>query len=132
MLAPIYQGGSLKAQVEIRTLEQQEAVANYAQIALRAIGEVENALAASESLAARASLLTQALGDQTRALDLTQTRFRVGRTDRRAIEQQRLSVQGAQLALLNVKTDELMERVNLHLALGGRFEETQQQAEAAQ
>jgi multidrug efflux system outer membrane protein len=131
LLAPIYQGGALKAQVEIRTLEQKEAVADYARIALRAIGEVENSLAASQSLATRATLLTQALGDQTRALDLTETRFRVGRIDRRAVEQQRLSVEGARLALLNVKTEELAERVNLHLALGGSFELPQQQAEAS-
>ena len=129
LLAPLYQGGALNAQVEIRTLEQKEAVADYARIALRALNEVENSLAASQSLAARVDLLNQASREQTHALDLTQTRFRIGRIDQRAVEQQRLSVQGAQLALLNVQTEALMERVNLHLALGGSFELPQQQAE---
>ena len=121
LLAPIYQGGALKAQVEIRTLQQKEAVADYARIALRALGEVENALAASSSLATRAALLTDAFNEQTRALELTQTRFRIGRADRRAVEQQRLSAQNARMALHNVRTDELAGRVNLHLALGGAF-----------
>jgi outer membrane protein TolC len=130
LLAPLYQGGALTAKVEIRTLEQKEAVADYARIALRALSDVENSLAASQTLATRVSLLTDALSEQTRALDLTQTRFRVGRADMRAVEQQRLSTQNAQLALLAVRADELAARVNLHLALGGSFEVPQQQAEA--
>jgi outer membrane protein, multidrug efflux system len=130
VLAPIYQGGALTAKVQIRTLEQKEAVADYARIALRAIGDVENALAASESLAARADLLSRSVAEQTRALDLTQTRFRVGRADRRAVEQQQLSVHSARVALLNVRSDELAQRVNLHLALGGSFETPERQAEA--
>lgn len=130
VLAPIYQGGALTAKVQIRTLEQKEAVADYARIALRAIGDVENALAASESLAARADLLSRSVAEQTRALDLTQTRFRVGRADRRAVEQQQLTVHSARVALLNVRSDELAQRVNLHLALGGSFEEPERQAEA--
>ena len=122
LLAPIYQGGALTAKVQIRTLEQKEAVADYARIALRAIGEVENALAASSSLATQAQLLSESLAEQTRALELMETRYRVGRADGRAVEQQRLNLQTARLALLNVRSEELVERVNLHLALGGSFE----------
>src|SRR5688572_328843 len=122
LLAPIYQGGALTAKVQIRTLEQKEAVADYARIALRAIGEVENALAASSSLATQAELLSESVTEQARALELTETRFRIGRADRRAVEQQRLTLFAARIALLNVRSDELVERVNLHLALGGSFE----------
>lgn len=123
LLAPIYQGGKLNAQVQIRTLQQKEALANYAGVALRAIGEVENSLASSTSLAAQVHLLTRVLNEQTRAFDLTQDRYRVGRTDLRSVEQQRLNVQQAQVALINARTDELAARVNLHLALGGSFDQ---------
>ena len=51
LVAPIYKGGALKTQVEIRTVEQKQAVAAYASVGLRAFGEVENALSAE--LAAR-------------------------------------------------------------------------------
>jgi outer membrane protein, multidrug efflux system len=121
LLAPIYQGGALSAKVEIRTLQQREAIADYARVALRAIGEVENAVAANASLASRATLLAEAVNDRTLALELTQTRFRIGRTDRRAVEQQRLNANNARMALHTVRTDELAGRVNLHLALGGSF-----------
>ena len=56
-VAPIYTGGGLEAQVEIRTSEQKEAVAQYARTALRAIGNVENALAAAQAVAERETLL---------------------------------------------------------------------------
>ena len=101
-----------------------------ARIALRALGEVENALASSASLSKRVALLTQAYDEQTRALTLTQDRFDIGRVDRRTVEQQRMITQNAQIALLNVRTEELTQRVNLHLALGGSFETPQQQAQA--
>lgn len=122
LLAPIYQGGALQAQVQIRNLQQQEAIADYARIALRAIGEVENALAASESLATRVALLTEAMNRQTRALEFTRERVRIGRADQRALEQQRLQVDIARIELLDAHSDALAERVNLHLALGGSFE----------
>ena len=107
-------------------------MADYARVALRALSEVENALAASESLSARVSLLNDAVSEQSRALGLTETRFRVGRADRRAIEQQRLTVANARIALLSVQTEQLAERVNLHLALGGSFEEPPEQQAQAQ
>jgi hypothetical protein len=47
---------------------------------------------------------------------------RVGRSDRRALEQQRMSTANARMALLAVPAEELSQRINLHLALGGSFE----------
>jgi NodT family efflux transporter outer membrane factor (OMF) lipoprotein len=119
LLAPLYQGGAISAKVEIRTLQQKEAIADYARVSLRAIGDVENALATSASLATRAALLADALNEQTHALELTENQFKIGRADRRAVEQQRINMQNARIALHNVRTDELAGRVNLHLALGG-------------
>lgn len=122
LLAPIYQGGALTTQVEIRTLEQKEAIADYARIALRAIGDVENALAAGATLAERERLQQRIVADNQRALALTETRYRVGQSDLRSVRQQQLEVYAARLALLRVQSEQLAQRVNLHLALGGSFE----------
>ena len=122
LLAPIFSGGSLKAQVEIRTLQQQEALADYAGTALRALNDVENALAAGRAMSTRVRNLTDAWNEQVRALSLTETSFRVGRADRRGLEQQRINADNARIALLAVRAEELAQRVNLHLALGGSFE----------
>jgi len=123
LVAPIYQGGALKTQVDIRTIEQKEAVANYARTALRALGDVENALAAGITLAEREQILQRVVSDHQRALELAQTSYRVGKTDLRAVQQQQLNVYAASLALLGVQSEQLSQRVDLHLALGGSFTE---------
>jgi len=123
LIAPIYQGGALKTQVRIRTLEQKEAVAHYAKQALRALGDVEYALASAETLAGRESVLRSVLSDSERALALVQISYRVGKADLRAVQLQQLDVQAARLALLRVRSEQLSQRVNLHLALGGSFEQ---------
>lgn len=121
-IAPIYDGGALQAQVEIRTLEQKEAVAQYARIALRALGDVENALAAGQTLTERETMLRQVLADHERVLELARANYRVGSGDLRAVQQQQVNVHAAQLALLRVQSEQLVQRINLHLALGGSFE----------
>ncbi|HEY6131225.1 MAG TPA: TolC family protein, partial [Halioglobus sp.] len=121
LMAPIYQGGQLRTQVEIRTLEQKEALADYVRMALRALGDVENALAADQALAEREQLLHAVLNDSERALELAHISYRVGSEDLRTVQQQQLSVYTAHLALLHVQSEQLAQRANLHLALGGSF-----------
>jgi multidrug efflux system outer membrane protein len=121
LIAPLYTGGALQTQVSIRTLEQKEAIAQYARLALRALGDVESALAAAQSLSDREEILRRTLVDNERALELTRTSLRVGTVDQRTVEQQQLSVHNARLALLRVESEQLSQRVNLHLALGGSF-----------
>lgn len=126
LLAPVYQGGALQTQVEIRTLEQKEAIAQYARMALRAINDVENALAAGKTLDDRRAFLQRSAADNQRALELAQTSYRIGKSDLRAVQQQQLNVHAARLALLRVQSEQLAQCVNLHLALGGSFEKTAQ------
>ena len=51
--------------------------------------------------------------------------YRVGAGDMRAVQQQALAVNASRTALLRVQTERLVQRVNLHLALGGSFEAKQ-------
>jgi outer membrane protein TolC len=122
--APIYQGGALRAQVDIRTTEQKQAVAAYASAGQRAFGEVENALSAEFALNDREAILQANVRDNERALELTQTQFRVGSADLRAVEQRQLALYSARTSLLRVQSERLAQRVNLHLALGGSFSDT--------
>jgi multidrug efflux system outer membrane protein len=121
LLAPIYQGGALRAQVEIRTAEQKQAVAAYASAGQRAFGEVENALSAEFALNDREAILQENVRDNDRALELAMTQFRVGSADQRAVEQRQLALYSARTALLRAQSERLAQRVNLHLALGGSF-----------
>ena len=121
LVAPIYKGGALKTQVEIRTAEQKLAVAGYASIGLRAFGEVENALAAEIAAREREQILAQALSDNQHALSIVQTQFKVGSTDLRFVNQRQLALSSSQSALVRMQAEQRVQRVNLHLALGGSF-----------
>jgi outer membrane protein, multidrug efflux system len=120
---PLYHGGDLQAQIELRTAEQKEAVALYGSQVLRALGDVENALAASQILAQRVAILERVLADQEKALEFDDQAYRVGRQDMRGVQQQRQQVQSARIGYLRARNEELSQRVNLHLVLGGSFAE---------
>jgi len=122
LIAPIYDGGAMNTQVRIRTLEQKEAVQQYARMALRALGDVESSLAAGRALAERETMLRQVLSDHERVLELSRTNYRVGNGDLRAVQTQQVNVHSAQMSLLRVQSEQLAQRINLHLALGGSFE----------
>lgn len=122
-VVPLYLGGQLEAQVKVRTAEQKEAVAQFGRAGANAFAEVEQALSAGFALDARVPLLVQAVTENTRALDLARTRYRIGSDDLRAVEQQQIKLFSARSSLLRVQSEQLVQRVNLHLSLGGSFEQ---------
>jgi NodT family efflux transporter outer membrane factor (OMF) lipoprotein len=122
LTAPLYTGGALTGQIEVRTAEQKQAVAEYGRVGARAFGEVENALSAVLALEEREQLLKEAVDENARALEFANTRYRVGAGDLRAVQQQALALHASRTALLRVQAERRVQRVNLHLALGGAFE----------
>jgi NodT family efflux transporter outer membrane factor (OMF) lipoprotein len=122
LLAPIFRGGALKTQVEIRTAEQKEAIAAYAVVGQRAFGEVESALAAEIAAREREQILTGTMSDLRRALEIVQTQYKVGSTDLRFVTERQLALNATQSALVRVQAEQRVQRVNVHLALGGSFE----------
>ena len=50
MVVPIYEGGALRAQIKIATAQQEQSIANFGSVALKAFGEVEVALTNEELL----------------------------------------------------------------------------------
>src|SRR5262245_19622207 len=118
---PLFNAGQLAAQVEVRTAEQKQAAAAYAQLALKAFNEVESALASEASLSLRETVLLQGLSASTRALDLERIRYKIGSRDLRTVTQQQLETYATSISLLRVQTERRVQRVQLHLALGGDF-----------
>jgi NodT family efflux transporter outer membrane factor (OMF) lipoprotein len=121
LLAPIYQGGSIKASIEIRTAEQKQAVAEYARVALNAIVDVENALDAVQSIDEREKYLLLAVKSNQRALQLEQQSYEIGKTDLRSVSRQQLDLFAAQISLLRIQSEKITQRINLYLALGGNI-----------
>jgi NodT family efflux transporter outer membrane factor (OMF) lipoprotein len=121
VLAPLFSGGALKAQVAVRTAEQRQAMAAYASAVLNAFNEVEDALSNESTLRSRELVLAATVADAERALHLSQTRYQVGSQDLRSVRQQELAMYAAQMNLLHVQAARRIQRVHLHLAVGGDF-----------
>ena len=122
LLQPIFLGGYLQAQVDARTAEQKAAIVEYGKVTARVFGEVEGALSAELAAGEREEILLRSVRENIRALELAQIRYRVGSGDLRGVQTQHLALYSAQVALLRVQSERLVQRINLHLALGGSFE----------
>lgn len=122
LLAPIFNAGALQAQVDVRSAEQKAAIAEFGRVGSRAFGEVEGALSQSYNLDNRVDVLQRAVTANEQALGYARTRFSVGSGDLRGVQQQQLALHAARATLARVQGDRLIQRVNLHLALGGGFE----------
>jgi len=118
---PLFTGGALKGQVELRTAEQKRAVAEYAATGLNAFNEVETALDNESTLTDRQTLLEQLVAQNMRALQLSEIRYRVGNTDLRPVLNDQLKVYSSRTQLVRVQAERFVQRVNLHLALGGSY-----------
>jgi len=127
LLQPIFQGGRLRATVDIAEARRQEAAAGYISAALGAFSEVEGALAAENYLDARLRALTDASEQSLAARELAERRYRSGLADYLTVlESQRLATL-SQSQLLTSRREQLDARTDLHLALGGDHAGTDEQ-----
>ena len=118
---PIFFGGELKAQQDIRTHEQRAAAASYTAVALRAFADVEDALAAEYYLSKREGALAGVVENTNVTVKLGGEQLEQGQID--TFTTLRLAGENlaAKIELTRVRASRLRERVNLHLALGGDF-----------
>ena len=124
IVAPLYTGGALEAQLEVATADQNAAIAAYAQAVLTAFMEVENALANERTFSRRQQLLEKVLEDNQRAYELAWKQYNVGRIEILNVLQVQARVLAARSALIRIQNERLAARIDLHLALGGSFEAT--------
>ena len=118
---PILSGGQLTSQVEIRSAEEKEALANLQQTVLGGFGEVETALAADRYLASREASIGEALELANDGAESATRDFTLGTGDvltLLASENRRIELATQRLTLRRLRLD---NRVNLHLALGGDY-----------
>jgi outer membrane protein TolC len=121
VLAPVYTGGAIEAQIEIATADQKAAIAHYASTALRAFREVENALAAEKHLSARLSHVETMVKEYHTAYKMTVETYRIGESSVLDILLIQSKWIAAEIQRMQVMKQRLINRVNLHLALGGSF-----------
>lgn len=122
MLAPLFTGGALQAQVKIANADQQATLALYGQAVLRAFNEVETTLANEQLLADEQRFLESVLAQDTEAVRLGRLRYTAGATDLLHVLQLQAKQLSTRFDLIGLQNERLANRVALHLALGGGFE----------
>ncbi len=124
LLAPIFQGGRLRARVALQESATRERLERFADQALQAFKEVETALAAEDFLKAERAALAKSLEASERAYDLARERYLSGRTDVLQLLDAERSTFAVRSRLLRLDLLALTNRIDLHLALGGSFPRT--------
>jgi outer membrane protein, multidrug efflux system len=119
---PFFQGGRLRAGVKRAEAQARQAVAAHEGAVLRALGEVESALAAESFLAESESRLQQALEQSRAARLLAEERYRQGLENFTTVLEAQRRALDTETQLVTVRRLRLDTRVDLHLALGGGFE----------
>ena len=69
----------------------------------------------------REKILAAQMVDSRRAFDIAKARYDIGSGDMRAVQQRQIALQANLSALLRVQAEQRVQRINLHLALGGAF-----------
>lgn len=126
IVQPIFQGGRLSASLDLAEARQREAAEAYAETVLQALREVENALAADRYLADREASLLRAAEAAENAQRIAFNRYAQGLTPFITVlesQQRALDTRSAWIAARRARLD---NRVDLHLALGGGFDSSQE------
>jgi NodT family efflux transporter outer membrane factor (OMF) lipoprotein len=120
---PIFEGGKLMATLDLRKAQQQEAAISYQQTVLRAWHDVDNALTAYQADQRQRDALKRAETQATKALDLSQQRYRQGVADFLNVLDAERQLFSAELSLADAQTAVGSDFVSLYKALGGGWEQ---------
>jgi len=121
VLAPIYTGGYLQAQVKIADQNQKAALALFGQTVLQAFDDVEVTLTNERYLKDEQKAATDALKSTEDALSLAKVKYNIGQTDLSPVLQLENIVSSMQMANTFVQQQLIANRINIYLALGGAF-----------
>lgn len=122
MLAPIFQGGSLRAQVQAAKASAHAAAYDYVSTAIGAWEEVENAIGQDATLAVQEEALRQAAEEASAAEELTKRDYGRGVATIFDLVQAQAQRINAQRSLLSVRAARASNRISYHVALGGGTE----------
>jgi NodT family efflux transporter outer membrane factor (OMF) lipoprotein len=119
---PIYEGGALRAKLEIATTEQSQAIASYGAAALAAFREVESGLANERLLGLQLPLDQKSLADRTEAVRIATVQYKAGRRDLLWVAQLQTAQLASESNVIKLRGAQRANRVRLYQALGGSFD----------
>ncbi len=128
---PIFQGGRLRATLDLRRRQQQEAAITYQKAVLQAFHDVDNALTAYNAEQRRRDRLGRGAEANRRAVALARDRYRAGLSDFLNVLTAERSLLSAEQQLANSTATVGANLVQLYKALGGGWESEYPREEAA-
>lgn len=117
----LFQGGLLKAGVDLQRGRYREILHTYASSVLTAFREVETGLAAEQFLLQQEAALERAAEEAERAEKLALGQYEKGLSEVLTLLDARQRAFDARSSLTSVRAQRLRNRAALHLALGGDF-----------
>ncbi len=121
LTAPIFNGGSLEANIAAAEAQGRTASFNYVSAVLTAWKEVEDALAADAFLAAQVDAQTVAYEQALAAEGLAERQYQNGLTTIFNLIDTQTRRINAEASLISAQTSRAINRVQFHLALGGEL-----------
>jgi multidrug efflux system outer membrane protein len=125
---PIFEGGRLRAGVDLARARAAGAEAEYVGLALRAFAEVENALADEGHLESLVVALDEAAAQSIAAESLADQRYLGGLESYVTVLSAKRTALEARSALIDARRRRLETRIDLYLALGGGFAEEERKS----
>ncbi len=119
---PIFEGGRIRATVDLRKAEQKEAAIAFQRAVLQAFQEVDDALTAYHTEQSRGRALAAAVNANQRAVALATQRYRSGVSDFLEVLTAERSLFAAQQQLVSSQAQASANLVQLYKALGGGWE----------
>jgi NodT family efflux transporter outer membrane factor (OMF) lipoprotein len=121
LLQPLFQGGRLRANVDLAKSQSSLALAQYGQTVLNAFREVETSLANERFLSERQQALETATRQSIAARRLAEEQYANGIIGLITMLDAQRSAFNSESQLLTVRRERLDARIDLYLALGGGF-----------
>jgi multidrug efflux system outer membrane protein len=119
ILAPIFESGRLHAQQDVAVAKRDEAAYAYRKAVLTAFREVDDGLAAQTRLQQEEQSIAAQRDALSKSLVLATNRYRAGYSSYLEQIDAERSLQGADLQLIEVHAQRLVQTVSLYQALGG-------------
>ncbi|SEN28043.1 efflux transporter, outer membrane factor (OMF) lipoprotein, NodT family [Sphingomonas gellani] len=119
VLAPIFDGGRLRAQEAAATARRDQAAFSYRRTALTALREVDDALAGVQRSGEQASALERQTAAASGALQNATNRYRAGYSSYLEQLDAQRNLLNAELTLVQARADRLTSNVALFQAMGG-------------
>jgi NodT family efflux transporter outer membrane factor (OMF) lipoprotein len=119
---PLFAGGRLKANLALAESAAQRAWLDYGNIVLTAFQEVESTLTAEHHLIQRLAAVEQAVDQAVAAETLALEAYTAGVADIIAVLESQRRVLDSKADLIRIRRQQLQNRVDIYLALGGGFD----------